>query len=197
MAPTAGILLTGGRSRRLGVDKASLVLDGETLAAACRRPPGRGVRARGGDRRRPRAGCPTSARDAAGAGPARRARRCGRVAARPRPRRLRARCWPSTCRRSTVRCSRGCGTDPAQPTAVPASTDGCSRCARATAPMPCSPPTASSSAAIRSLHELLDVVDHDVIDEAEWGAVAGPDAFLDIDTPADAERFGLDLPGLA
>src|SRR5882757_1061931 len=32
MAPTAGILLTGGRSRRLGVDKASLVLDGETLA---------------------------------------------------------------------------------------------------------------------------------------------------------------------
>src|SRR4051794_16293155 len=33
MAATAGILLTGGRSRRLGVDKATLVLDGETLAA--------------------------------------------------------------------------------------------------------------------------------------------------------------------
>ncbi len=32
MAPTAGILLTGGGSRRLGTDKASLVLDGETLA---------------------------------------------------------------------------------------------------------------------------------------------------------------------
>ena len=32
MMATAGILLTGGRSRRLGVDKASLVLDGETLA---------------------------------------------------------------------------------------------------------------------------------------------------------------------
>jgi molybdopterin-guanine dinucleotide biosynthesis protein A len=32
MTATAGVLLTGGRSRRLGVDKASLVLDGETLA---------------------------------------------------------------------------------------------------------------------------------------------------------------------
>ena len=29
---TAGLLLTGGSSRRLGVDKATLVLDGETLA---------------------------------------------------------------------------------------------------------------------------------------------------------------------
>src|SRR6185436_50765 len=32
MAATAAILLTGGRSRRLGVDKATLVVDGESLA---------------------------------------------------------------------------------------------------------------------------------------------------------------------
>src|SRR5690242_13084471 len=33
----AGMLLTGGSSRRLGVDKASLVLDGETLAVRASR----------------------------------------------------------------------------------------------------------------------------------------------------------------
>ena len=33
MTRVAGLLLTGGSSRRLGVDKTSLILDGETLAA--------------------------------------------------------------------------------------------------------------------------------------------------------------------
>ncbi len=33
----AGILLTGGQSARLGVDKARVLLDGETLAARCAR----------------------------------------------------------------------------------------------------------------------------------------------------------------
>ena len=32
MAMVCGLLLTGGRSRRLGTDKAGLLLDGETLA---------------------------------------------------------------------------------------------------------------------------------------------------------------------
>jgi len=37
VARCAGILLTGGRARRLGADKASLVLDGETLGARAAR----------------------------------------------------------------------------------------------------------------------------------------------------------------
>jgi molybdopterin-guanine dinucleotide biosynthesis protein A len=50
---------------------------------------------------------------------------------------------------------------------------------------------------IRALHELFDVVDHDVVEADEWRVVAADDTFLDIDTPADAERFGIELPRLA
>ena len=51
------------------------------------------------------------------------------------------------------------------------------------------------TAGIRSLHELLDVVEHDLIDEQVWASVGGADAFTDVDTRADAEGFGIDLPG--
>jgi hypothetical protein len=50
---------------------------------------------------------------------------------------------------------------------------------------------------IRALHELFDVVDHDVVEPDEWRTVADDDTFVDVDTPADAERFGITLPGLA
>jgi hypothetical protein len=50
---------------------------------------------------------------------------------------------------------------------------------------------------IRALHELLDVVEHDVVEEEEWQAITTPETFLDLDTPADARRLGITLPGLA
>ena len=49
---------------------------------------------------------------------------------------------------------------------------------------------------VRALHALLDVVDYDVVPEATWRAIAPPDAFDDVDTPDDATRLGIELPGL-
>jgi hypothetical protein len=50
---------------------------------------------------------------------------------------------------------------------------------------------------VRALHELLDVIEHDVVEEDEWRDVASPASFLDVDTPDDAQRLGITLPGLA
>ena len=50
---------------------------------------------------------------------------------------------------------------------------------------------------VRSLHELLDVVEFDVVDEAEWCTVADAGTFADVDTPEDATSLGIELPGLA
>jgi hypothetical protein len=47
---------------------------------------------------------------------------------------------------------------------------------------------------VRSLHELLDVVDHDVLEEDAWRPVAAAEAFADVDTPTDAARLGIQLP---
>ena len=55
----------------------------------------------------------------------------------------------------------------------------------------------ASRGGVRALHELFDVVDHDVVEEDEWRVVASPDTFLDVDTPADAQRLGIRLPGSA
>lgn len=41
----------------------------------------------------------------------------------------------------------------------------------------------------RSLRSLLERVDHDLLDPSDWGAVAPPDAFADVDTPADLARI--------
>lgn len=195
MTPTAGILLTGGRSRRMGVDKATLLLDGETLAE------------RGG--RRLTAVCapvlemgdgwsglPFLRESPPGSGPLAALAAAG-VALRDRghhgPALLLAVDLPSVDE-ALLRWLRD---RPGEPTAVPR-VDGHLQpvCARYGADAL----VAAESLVIgglRALRDLFDVVEHDVIDPREWQTVAGDETFVDLDTPVDATRFGLTLPGLA
>ena len=46
-------------------------------------------------------------------------------------------------------------------------------------------------AGVRSLRALLDAVPWDALDDAHWGTVATANAFVDVDTPADAARLGI------
>jgi molybdenum cofactor guanylyltransferase len=195
MAPTAGILLTGGRSRRMGVDKASLVVDGETLAvragrrlaAVCDLTLELGDGASGLDhvRESPAGTGPLAALATAGAtlrargfiGPALVLAVDLPAVEEPLLRWLRDR--------------------PGSSTVVPR-VDGrlqpmCARCGADAL-------LAADSlvvAGVRALHDLFDVVEHEIVEESDWRAVAAPASFLDVDTPADATRFGVRLPGLA
>ena len=47
----------------------------------------------------------------------------------------------------------------------------------------------------RSLRALLEEVAFDLVPEAEWRTVGGADAFVDLDTPDDLVRLGLRAPG--
>ena len=47
----------------------------------------------------------------------------------------------------------------------------------------------------RSLRALVAGLDVDFVPEARWSSIGGPDAFDDLDTPADLERLGLRAPG--
>jgi len=195
MTATAGILLTGGRSRRLGVDKAMLVLDGETLAqraarrlgAACAPvvEAGDGVSGLPSVRERPPGAGPLAALAGAGAW----LRERGHLGAAV----LLAVDLP--------------GVDepflhwlrdrPGEPTVV-LRVDGRLQpvCARYGSEALLAAGSLVAGG-VRALHELFDVVDHDVVEADEWRIVASPDTFLDVDTPADAQRLGIDLPGLA
>jgi molybdopterin-guanine dinucleotide biosynthesis protein A len=195
MAPTAGVLLTGGRSRRLGFDKASLVLDGETLARRSGRrlasvctpvvEVGDGSSGLPSVREQPARSGPLAALAAAGA-TLREAGHDGAVVVlavdlpavdEPLLRWLRDRT----------------GT----PTAVPRVGGRLQMvCARYGGAALVEAQNLVSGG-VRALHELLDVVEFDVIEESEWRAVATADTFADIDTPDDARRSGIELPGLA
>jgi molybdopterin-guanine dinucleotide biosynthesis protein A len=195
MTATAGVVLTGGRSRRLGVDKATLVLDGETLAlraarrlgAICRPVVeiGDGVSGLPALRESPPGSGPLAALAAAGVWLGERGH--------DTPALLLAVDLPNV-EEPFLRWLRD---RPGAPTVV-------LRVDRRLQPVcarygPDALEAAGSLIAggVRALHELFDVVEHDVVEEDEWCDVTSRDTFLDVDTPADAQRLGIDLPGLA
>jgi molybdopterin-guanine dinucleotide biosynthesis protein A len=195
MTATAGILLTGGRSRRLGVDKATLHLDGETLAergarelAAICAPVvevGEGVSGLPATREHPTGSGPLAAlaaggawlRDRGHAGPA-------LLLAVDLPR----------VDEAVLHWLRD---RPGEPTTV-LRVEGHLQpvCARY-GPDALLAAESLVTAGVRALHALFDVVDHDVVEAAEWQATTAPDTFDDLDTPEDAQRLGITIPGLA
>jgi molybdopterin-guanine dinucleotide biosynthesis protein A len=195
MTATAGILLTGGRSRRLGVDKASLVLDGETLAArAAHRL--RAVCAPVVELGDGVSGLPAVREEEAGAGPLAALAAAGgwlRARGHHAPAVLLAVDLPAVDE-SFLRWLRD---RPGEPTAVPRVGGRLQPVCARYGPDALLAAESLVTGGIRALHELFDVVDHDVVEPDEWRAVATDDTFVDLDTPADAERFGITLPGLA
>jgi molybdenum cofactor guanylyltransferase len=195
MAPTAGILLTGGRSRRLGVDKATLVVEGETLAVRS----GRRLAAvcapviEVGDGR---SGLPSVREDPPGAGPLAAVASAGAA--------LRERGHDGAALLLAVDLPvvdepllRWLRDRAGEPTAVPR-VDGRLQlvCARYGGDALLAAGSLVAGG-VRSLHELLDVVEFDVIEESEWRTVTDAGAFADVDTPEDATSLGIKLPGLA
>ena len=194
MAMACGLLLTGGRSRRLGTDKASLVLDGETLArrmaarlAAVCDPVlevGRGV-----------TGLPSVSEQPAGSGPLA-ALAAGGDALRDRGVVTPALLVAVDLPRVGIPLLELLRDWPGAPTAVPEA--GGRRqpvCARY-GPEALLAATSLVIGGVRSLHALLDVIDYDVVPETGWRSIAPADTFDDVDTPRDAERLGIELPGL-
>jgi len=185
-----GVLLTGGTSRRLGVDKATLVLDGETLAQRAARTlaavcgsvveVGPGHTDLVAVRESPPGSGPLAAL-AAGAGALLATAggvesvvvfACDLPAAAPAVAALAA--------------------APPAPVVVPLDADGRRQyaCARY-GPAMLVRAMDLAARGVLSLRELVETAS--VADILELDGFA-PDVFADVDTPADAERFGIALP---
>ena len=180
----AGVLLTGGASRRMQTDKARIVWKGETLAARGARP---GRRLRSGDRGRLR--CERASLRARGAARLRTVGGAGSGCARRRVERPR--------RATGVRPALRRTGDRAAARGLARCADGDPRCRRSVA-VPrahATAPTQSrgAEAAIGSGDHALRVAAgrHDELAEEQWRAVGPPNMFADVDTPSDLRSLGL------
>ena len=189
----AGLLLTGGRSRRLGTAKAELVFGGETLAQRAARVLD-GVCDRVVELGPGYTSWPHVAEDPPGGGPLAALAAGGtwlRAHGDGSPILLLAvdlprveapllellRDWPGA---QTVVPEAGGRLQPV--------------CARYGADA-LTTATALLASGAKALHALVDAVDHDVVPESVWRAAAPPDVFADVDTAEDARDLGIDLAG--
>jgi molybdenum cofactor guanylyltransferase len=194
VARVSGLLLTGGRSRRLGADKARLVLDGETLArrmaarlaAVCDAvyEVGPGL-----------TGLPSVTERPAGSGPLA-ALAAGGDALRERGEFGPALLVAVDLPRIGVPVLELLRDWQGAPTVVPEAGGRLQPVCARYGPDELVAAASLVTGGVRSLHALLDVIEYEICPEAVWRAVAPPDAFVDVDTPEDAARLGIDLTGL-
>jgi molybdopterin-guanine dinucleotide biosynthesis protein A len=191
--PTAGLLLTGGEARRLGVPKSGLTYRGERLAARAKRVlesvcDGPVLEVGPGT-----SGLPAVREDPPGAGPLA-ALAAGGHALRARRHEggvlLLAVDLPLVDEPLLRLLAGHAGADTVVPDAEGRLQVACARYG----------PDALRRAGEllaegeRSLRALVAAVAHDVLPEEEWRQVAPPGVFADVDTPADAAALGITLP---
>jgi molybdopterin-guanine dinucleotide biosynthesis protein A len=181
----AGVLLTGGASRRMGTDKARLVVNGETLAARSARvlaaacdpvvEVGPGV-----------SGLPAVREDPAGAGPLVALLAGVGALGGPHSVILLACDLPSV----SPELLRLLVEWPGSGTVIPV-VDG--RFQYACARYGAAAFDAAVAALRRGLTSLREIADSDCefLSEADWGGVASALTFADVDTPEDLRRLGL------
>jgi molybdopterin-guanine dinucleotide biosynthesis protein A len=191
---TSGLLLTGGASRRLGVDKAMLVLDGETLARRAADRLGSvcdPVLEVGGGATR----LPTVREAPPGRGPLA-ALAAGAEALDALGHRGDVVLLAVDLPNVDVALLELLRDWDGAPTVVPEAGGRLQPvCARY------GPDARRAAGALvregaRALHALLEAVEHDVLPEQTWRSVAPADAFVDVDTPSDADRVGIDMSRL-
>jgi molybdopterin-guanine dinucleotide biosynthesis protein A len=184
---TAGILLTGGASRRMGVDKATLVFRGETLAVRAARvlravcdpvvEVGPGVTDLPSIREDPPAGGPLAALVA------------GVHALDVVPAMLRACDMPFVDEPLVRLIAEWPGDGTVVPVAGGRFQYACARYGGASIDEAVAALRQPGGAGLRAATDTSVTY----VDEDTWRAVTSPDAFADLDTPADLQRFGFDV----